>query len=63
MPGCGGDVGDGWVAGGEGGRGRWGWLGEGGEGGLGQEWGVPDPDWPGMLWGGADVSISAPLDG
>ena len=43
MPGCGGDVGDGWVAGGEGGRGRWGWLGEGGEGGLGQEWGVPDP--------------------
>ena len=45
MPGCGGDIGDGWVAGGEGCWVVGGGLGEGGEGGLGQEWGVPDPRW------------------
>ena len=37
-----GDVGDGWVAGAEGGWVVGGGLGEGGEGGLRQEWGVPE---------------------
>ena len=42
-----GDVGDGWVR-----EGKVAW----GRSGV-----FPTPDWPGMLWGGADVSISAPF--